>query len=687
MFEPVIRILRPLLETNALQAAEPNMTKTAHQTDQALTPSREQAPERSAKPTQAKALRRARWHTAYVRILRIGLPLSVVALAGLYAWSFESRSGQAEARFTPGTLTVTPEGFAMDKPTFTGFMRDGARYKVVAGKAFPNLRKPNQIKLQAIRADLVQKGGRTLKLTARRGFFDNTARVLDLYERIDIVGADGLRAAMTDAKILIKEQRIISDKPVFAMMETGSIRANAMVLEPKVRRGVFKNSVLVRLKPNDGAGFGGAQGQPIDVSARTLFVDDKAKAARFEQSVTARQGDNVLTAAELDVRYEGEATLPGTAPQAPPRNGGAAPEPTPSQLTSLFANGGVVIDGGSTRRVSADAARFNVKDDTALLTGKVVLVQGRNRLSGGRLRIDRRAGRSTLDTPAVQGRPAGRISTLFFQDAPRGRNKAKRSREGRAAPIRFRSDPNAPITIDAALLRLNDKAKAAVFSGNVKAQQGRLSIQTVALFVSYSGDTGLALKPRGGGKAKAPPTQLTKIEARKKVVVRSADGQTATGDWATFDVRANTLVMGGNVTLVQGKTVLQGEKLLADLTTGETRLVRNRAVTSRQPFKAQALNRIKDPSKRGCPPGRMCGLFYPGQLQDALGGTKKPGKAQRQRNGRPNTRRSPRRSPGRSPGQRRNGPSPVEDWQTNARPNAGVTPAWKPSTSASPPIR
>ena len=35
--------------------------------------------------------------------------------------------------------------------------------------------------------------------------------------------------------------------------------------------------------------------------------------------------------------------------------------------------------------------------------------------------------------------------------------------------------------------------------------------------------------------------------AKQKVLVTSKDGQTATGDWAIFDVKANTVVMGGDV--------------------------------------------------------------------------------------------------------------------------------------------
>ena len=52
------------------------------------------------------------------------------------------------------------------------------------------------------------------------------------------------------------------------------------------------------------------------------------------------------------------------------------------------------------------------------------------------------------------------------------------------------------------------------------------------------------------------------------MLITSKDGQTATGDWAIFDVKANTVLMGDHVVVSRGKDVAQGPRLKIDLTTG-----------------------------------------------------------------------------------------------------------------------
>jgi len=46
--------------------------------------------------------------------------------------------------------------------------------------------------------------------------------------------------------------------------------------------------------------------------------------------------------------------------------------------------------------------------------------------------------------------------------------------------------------------------------------------------------------------------------------------QLITGEWAKMNVNDNTLLVGGNVKVVQGKTVLTGPKLSVDLNTDRT---------------------------------------------------------------------------------------------------------------------
>jgi len=107
-----------------------------------------------------------------------------------------------------------------------------------------------------------------------------------------------------------------------------------------------------------------------------------------------------------------------------------------------------------------------------------------------------------------------------------------------------------------------------VFKGDVRAMQGDFTVRTAQLTAHYSGSAGIAGEM--GGSAKHQPAQLTRIEARGKVIVTSKDGQSATGDWADFDMHANKVIVGGDVVLSQAKNVIRGTQLVIDMETGQS---------------------------------------------------------------------------------------------------------------------
>jgi len=146
-----------------------------------------------------------------------------------------------------------------------------------------------------------------------------------------------------------------------------------------------------------------------------------------------------------------------------------------------------------------------------------------------------------------------------------------------------------PIDIESDVLVVHDKQKYATFKGNVKAVQGTTTLRAKELNVHYVGGDNLATgAKKEGGEQTAPPTkvadaqggggaaakkdtQITKIEAKGDVVITSEDDQTTTSDWAIYDLPAQQVTVGGNVVLTQGKNVLKGDRLVIDLTTGESR--------------------------------------------------------------------------------------------------------------------
>jgi lipopolysaccharide export system protein LptA len=92
-------------------------------------------------------------------------------------------------------------------------------------------------------------------------------------------------------------------------------------------------------------------------------------------------------------------------------------------------------------------------------------------------------------------------------------------------------------------------------------------------------------------------------------VITGKDGQKVTGDWADFDPVGNFATVGGQVVVSQGKNVVEGTKLIMDLTSGRTRFETGGADVAAGPTPGSSLP---------CVPGQTCtskprvrAIFYP----------------------------------------------------------------------------
>lgn len=125
----------------------------------------------------------------------------------------------------------------------------------------------------------------------------------------------------------------------------------------------------------------------------------------------------------------------------------------------------------------------------------------------------------------------------------------------------FSSDSNAPIDIESDTLEVLDAEQVAIFRGNVKAVQAGMTLRSETLRVSYTGGEGM----QDSG------TEITHIRAEGPVIITTEEDQTSTSDWALFDVKSQTVTIGGNVVLSQGENVIKGDRLVIDLKTGRSR--------------------------------------------------------------------------------------------------------------------
>lgn len=158
-----------------------------------------------------------------------------------------------------------------------------------------------------------------------------------------------------------------------------------------------------------GQSFSGMQidgDKPISIESNQLDVDDAAGVATFSGNVQVVQGPTQLRTAKLVVTYDKTQTDSGS--------GGAASTPAAtgpmgggsSQIKKLDASGKVYVKSDD-QVATGDNASFDMESELVVMTGQVVLSQGKNVAEGCRLTIQMKTGKARLESDNCPGKGGG----------------------------------------------------------------------------------------------------------------------------------------------------------------------------------------------------------------------------------------------------------------------------------------
>jgi lipopolysaccharide export system protein LptA len=159
--------------------------------------------------------------------------------------------------------------------------------------------------------------------------------------------------------------------------------------------------------PNALQGFSQNRDQPVHIDAAALEVRDKDKIATFTGDVHVTQGDTNLRCKKLVVFYEQEGAAGAKTKgmkQDSPGPGGQ------QKIKRLEAHGDVVVTQKD-QTATGETGIFDMKANTVTLTGKVVMTQGKNVLSGDRLVVNLTSGVSRVESSK---KGDGRVQGLFL---------------------------------------------------------------------------------------------------------------------------------------------------------------------------------------------------------------------------------------------------------------------------------
>jgi lipopolysaccharide export system protein LptA len=152
--------------------------------------------------------------------------------------------------------------------------------------------------------------------------------------------------------------------------------------------------------PNALQGFSTNRDKPVKIRAASLEVRDKEKVATFSGDVHVVQGDTDMRCKTLMVYYEDNSNKDSkeTVKAAQPGPGGSG------QIRRMEARGNVVVTQKD-QTATGDRGDFDMRTNTVVLSGKVVVTKGRDVLRGERLVVNLTDGVSRME--------GGQVEALF----------------------------------------------------------------------------------------------------------------------------------------------------------------------------------------------------------------------------------------------------------------------------------
>jgi lipopolysaccharide export system protein LptA len=177
--------------------------------------------------------------------------------------------------------------------------------------------------------------------------------------------------------------------------------------------------------PTGFEGFSRNKGEPVKIQSASLEVRDKEKIATFRGDVHVTQGDTVIRCQTLVVYYDNDDVT-----------GGKPAQPGPSeqqQIRKMEALGGVVLNQKD-QNATGERADFDIKSNTLILIGNVVVTKGENVLKGPKLVVNMTDGVSRME--------GGRVDALINrnsaapQKGPASASREKEKEKEKSPPSR-----------------------------------------------------------------------------------------------------------------------------------------------------------------------------------------------------------------------------------------------------------
>jgi len=200
-----------------------------------------------------RAFRAARRHSRIVRILRVAIPLVVLAaLTGISLITyFNPLRMLNKLPIDISDLVVSGSKVTMEQPRLSGFTSDARLYELSADAAAQDLTRPDLVELRNMHAKMQMQDKTTIEMSAASGLYDSKSETLKLERDIRLSSSNGYKGRLTQAMVDIKKGNVVSDQPVELELLQGTLKAERLEIINSGDLVRFHGGVTMILMLND----------------------------------------------------------------------------------------------------------------------------------------------------------------------------------------------------------------------------------------------------------------------------------------------------------------------------------------------------------------------------------------------------------------------------------------------------
>ncbi len=196
----------------------------------------------------AEAYRLATRHSARVRRLKVALPLAALVIAALFVAISVVRTW-LPADLQVESASIEDGKIVMRNPAISGRNDDGISYSMKAERALQDMKQPDVITLENIKAKMPVNETTIAEVVAATGIYDRGKNLLDMVAPFTINLNSGLEAAFRSAHLDINGGSMQTTEPVSIRSPEASIVAQSLRMTDKGRVVIFEGGVVVDVDP------------------------------------------------------------------------------------------------------------------------------------------------------------------------------------------------------------------------------------------------------------------------------------------------------------------------------------------------------------------------------------------------------------------------------------------------------